>query len=100
MNISKVLAKYLKGSVFDLDECCLRLSDVFYFSGIHIEGARAKLYCFFSCILGGKDGWEENKKRTKRSRRSLCMKHRDSLLKNKFATLNDSAEGQNLSGWF
>ena len=58
INISKVLAKYLKGGVFDLDEC---LSDVFYFSSIYIEGPRTKLF-FFSCILGGGGGWKENKK--------------------------------------
>ena len=65
INISKVLAKHLKGGVFDLDECCLRLSDVFYVSSIYIEGARTKLSIFFSCVLGGNDGWEENKTRKK-----------------------------------
>ena len=38
-------------------------------------------------------------KRTKKSGENLCIKHIDSLLKNKFGMLGDSVEGQNLSGW-
>ena len=34
INVSKVLVEYWKGSILDLVECCLHLSDVFYFSGI------------------------------------------------------------------
>ena len=37
INISKVLIKYLKGSILDLDECYLCLSYVFYFSSIYTE---------------------------------------------------------------
>ena len=36
----------------------------------------------------------------KKSRESLCVNHRDSFLKNKFAVLNNSVEVSNLSGWF
>ena len=46
INISEVIAEYLKGSFLDLVECCLRLSDVFYFSSIYIEGARTKISIF------------------------------------------------------
>ena len=109
VNISKILAKYLKSSVFereeyflclcdafskvlgnvsngrilDLVECCLCLSHVFfYFSSIHIEGPRTKLSIFFSSALGGRGVWNENKK----SRENLCIKQRYSFLKNKFTT--------------
>ena len=47
---------------------------------------------FFKLIGSGK--------RTKRSRKNLCNKHRDSFLKNKFAMLCGFAEGQNLCGRF
>ena len=72
-----------------------------FISVVHIlrEQGQNNLLFLFSCVLGGKVGWEENKVRTKRSRRSLCIKHRDSFMKNKFAMLSDSAEGQNLGGF-
>ena len=50
INISKVLEKYLKFSVFDLGECYLCLGDVFYFSSINIEGPRTKLSTYFSVV--------------------------------------------------
>ena len=62
INISKVLAEYLKGSILGLVECCLCLSDVFYFTSIYIEGPRTELSIFCSCILGGRGRWKENKK--------------------------------------
>ena len=48
INISNLLVKYLKGSILDLDEFCLCLSNVFYFSSICIESAKA---LFFSYVL-------------------------------------------------
>ena len=66
-------------------------------SKVYILRDRGQNYLiFFSCILGGRGGLKENK----RSRESLCIKQRDSFLKNKFTMLSDSAEGKNLSGWF
>ena len=47
INITKLLAEYLKGTILDLAECCLCLSDVFYFSSIHIEGLKTKLFIYF-----------------------------------------------------
>ena len=52
---------------------------------------------FFSCVLGGR---KENKKGTERSRKILCIKHRDSFLKNKFAVLRGFVEGQSMSALF
>ena len=66
-------------------------------SSIWIEGPGQKL---FNCVLRGEVGWKENKERTKRSRKNLCIKHRGSFLKNKFTMLSGLVEGQNLSGWF
>ena len=51
----------------------------------------------FSCLLGGS---KENKKGTKRSRKILCIKHRDSVLNNEFAVLSGFVECQNLSALF
>ena len=68
INISKVLVESLKASILGLVECCLRLSDVFYFSSICIEDQGQH---FFNCVLKGGGGWKENKERTKRSIRSL-----------------------------
>ena len=48
ININKALIKCLKGSILDLVERCLCLSYVLYFSSIHIEGQRTKI---FSCVL-------------------------------------------------
>ena len=86
INISKILVELLKGNIFDLVECCLSLSDVFYFGSIYIHGPRT---IFFSCVLGGRSEWKENNERTKKSGGSLCIKHRDSLSKNKFAMLRN-----------
>ena len=36
VNISKILVELLKGNIFDLVECCLSLSDVFYFGSIYV----------------------------------------------------------------
>ena len=94
VNISKILVEPLKGNIFDLVECCLSLSDVFYFGSIYIHGPRTN---FFNCVLGGRGEWKENNERTKKSGGSLCIKHRDSLSKNKFAVLRNFAKGQNLS---
>ena len=47
-------------------------------------------FFFFSCVLGEKVG----------KKKSLCIKHKDSFLKNKFVLLSNSTEGQNLSKWF
>ena len=55
---------------------------------IYIEGTKTKLYIFIVVYLEEKVGG----KRTKSSRRSLCIKHRDSFLKNKFAMLSDFVE--------
>ena len=65
---------------------------------------------FFSHVLReqkkAKNKTKQNKKkkkkreRTKRIRKNLCIKHRDSFLMNKFAALSSCAKGQNLSGWF
>ena len=99
INISKLLTKYFKGSILDLVKYCLCLSDLFYFSTTYIDGPKIlsilsiylilKLSFFFLVVI-----WEEkvSGNRTKRSRRSLCIKHRDSFLKNKFAMLSDFAE--------
>ena len=43
---------------------------------------------FFSCILG-----EEVSEKNQKSRESLCIKYKDSFLKNKFAMLSDSTQG-------
>ena len=51
---------------------------------IYIEGTKTKLYIFLVVYLEEK----VSGKRTKRSRRNLCIKHRDSFLKNKFAMLS------------
>ena len=63
---------------------------------VYIEGLRTKLSLFFSCVLGKRSGWKENKK----SRESLCIKHRNSILKTKLTILSDSEEGQSLSRSF
>ena len=42
----------------------------------------------------------KEKKRTKRSRKNLYIKHRDSLLMNKFVTSGGFVEVQDLSGKF
>ena len=76
VSISKILVELLKGNIFDLVECCLSLSDVFYFGSIYIHGPRTN---FFNCVLGGRGEGKENNERTKKSGRSLCIKHRDSL---------------------
>ena len=44
------LIKYLKDSILDLVECCLCLSNVFYFSSIYIEGVRKKVFIFFLVV--------------------------------------------------
>ena len=44
------LIKYLKDSILDLVECCLCLSNVFYFSSIYIEGVRTKVFIFFLVV--------------------------------------------------
>ena len=62
------------------------------------RGQNYLLFC--NCVLRKRGRWKENKEKTKRSRGSMCIKHSDSILKNKFAMLRDSAEGQNLSGRF
>ena len=69
-----------------------------YAPRIYTEGPRTKKN--FSSVLGKRGGWKKNKERAKRSGKNLCMKHRDSFLKNKFAMLSGFVEGQNLSGWF
>ena len=43
---------------------------------------------------------KREKKRTKRSRKNMCIKDRDSFLKNKFALLRSFSYGYNLPGWF
>ena len=87
---SKASAKYLGGSNLTLVKH-LCLSDVFYLSSICIKGSKTKLYIFFfSCVLREKVS----------KRKSLCIKNKHSFLKNKFAMLSDSKEGQNLSKWF
>lgn len=65
---------------------------------VYIERPRTKK--LFNSVLGKRGGWKENKERAKRSGQNMCMKHRDSILKNKFAILSSFVEGQNLSGWF
>ena len=56
-----------------------------------IKGSKKKMFLFFfSCVLGEKVG----------KKKSLCIKHKDSFLKNKFVLLSNSTEGQNLSKWF
>ena len=74
INISKVLVEYLKG---DFVQCCLRLR------------------VFFNCVLGKDVGG----KKTKKSRGSVCITYKDSLL-NKFNMLTGFVEGQSLSGRF
>ena len=46
IDISNKLAEYLNVSILNLVECCLCLNDVFYFSSIHIEAPRTKLFIF------------------------------------------------------
>ena len=73
------------------------LSDVFFILVVYVsmECGQKKL----NLVLKKKEGGGEEK-RTKSSEKNLCIKHRDSFLKNKFAVLSDFAEGQNLSGRF
>ena len=52
---------------------------------------------FLIILLGGRCEWKDNNERTKKSGGSLCIKHRDSLSKNKFVMLRNFAKGQNLS---
>ena len=47
VNISKILVELLKGNIFDLVECCLSLSDVFYFGSIYIHGPRTNFLNYF-----------------------------------------------------
>ena len=94
INVSKVLAWYLKGSVFDLDEGYLCLSNV-YFSSIHIEGPWIKLPFFMLCIR--KKRWDERKQKRVEL---ACASSIETLLNNKLAMLSSFVKGQNLSGWF
>ena len=57
------------------------------FNSIFIEGLRTKLSIFYYCVLGEEVGGN----RTRKSRGSLCIKHRDSFL-NKFSMLRDSMQ--------
>ena len=56
INLCKVLIKYLKGSILDLDKCYLCLSDDFYFSSIYTERPRTKhfLIVYQEGGVGGK----------------------------------------------
>ena len=89
MFFSKALAIYLEGSILNLVEHYLRLTDVFYFSSICIKEPKKKSFIFFvSCVL-----------RDKSVKRSLCTKNRDFFKKYNFVILCDFTEGQNLSAW-
>ena len=46
---SKLLAKYLKASILDLDECCLCLSDVF--SKVSAEYSKGSILDLVQCCL-------------------------------------------------
>ena len=82
----------LRGSIFDLNPCYLCLSDIFYFNSICIKGPKTKLSIFFSYVLVKEVG--------KKSRQSLCIKHRDSFLKNTFVMLSDFVEGGLILSFF
>ena len=42
---------------------------------------------------------EKNRKENRKELRGFVRKHRDSFLRNKFAAMGNSVEGQNLYGW-
>lgn len=67
-------------------------------SSIYIDEPRATY--FLNCVLERGSGWKENKKRLQNGVEGAWALSVETLLKNKFVMLSDSAEGQDLSAWF
>ena len=65
-------------------------------SSLDIEGLRANF--FFKQKKYDQKGTERTTKEQTGTEKIYCII--DSFLKNKFAVLSNSAEGQNLPGWF
>ena len=67
-------------------------------SSLDIEGLRANFS--FKQKKYEQKGTERTTKEQTGTEKIYCISNRDSFLKNKFAVLSDSAEGQNLPGRF
>ena len=68
-------------------------------SVVYVLSNRGQYYIFLF-VFSRVSAEEVGEKRTKKSRKSLCIKHKDSFWRNKFVMLSKSAEGQDLSRWF
>ena len=70
---------------------------IYIYIYIYIEGPRTKIYIFFWFYIRGRT-WVEREQKRAEGACALCIKHRDSFLKNEY--VKQFHKGLKLSAWF